>query len=850
MSRALVLTGSLWLAALTWGALQAAGPQASAQPPGTPASQTAVSAAQPVGTRPSGVPPAAQAHQQVVTRYCVTCHNQRLQTGGLSLDAMDWQSIPNGAEVWEKVVRKLRTGAMPPQGVPRPAGTGIDELATWVETELDKAAAAQPHPGPPLVRRLNRTEYAAAVRDLLALDVDATALFPPDDSAYGFDNISDALKVSPALQERYLSAAEKISGLAVGEPGIPAVSESYRVRGDVSQNQHLEGLPLGTVGGMRVRHTFPLDGEYTFHVEIFRTNFDNAKGIEHPHEFEITVDGERVHETTIGGNADLAAAFETPKETADAIDARMGARVKVTAGPHDVVAAFIGNLPGADTTRLRPFLKSAFDTLDWTGRPAVRMLTITGPFNAASAGETPSRRRIFTCHPAAGASQADETACARQILSTLARRGYRQPVTDQDLAPLMKLYAEGRRERGFEGGIQAALQLVLASPRFAFRIERDPDGIAPGRAYRVSDVELASRLSFFLWSSLPDDELLDAAARGRLGTPAGLEQQVRRMLADSRSQALVSNFAGQWLHLRNVRNVQPHSDTFPDFDDNLRQAFAREAELFFGSIVREDRSVLDLMTANHTFVNERLARHYGIPNVYGSHFRRITLADESRYGLLGKGGILSLTSVATRTSPVLRGKWILENVLGTPPAPPPPDVPALKENEKGAKPKTVREQMAEHRANPVCASCHKVMDPLGFALENFDAVGGWRSEDHGTAIDASAELADGTKVAGVVDLRRALVKRPEVFAGTVTEKLLTYALGRGLDHHDMPVVRGIVRDAAGSGYRFSSIVLGVARSVPFQMRVKPVEGERRAGSEPKGGSRRAGLLDPPGDPKT
>ena len=810
---------SLWLVSLAWTALHAA----DAPAPQAATSQTLAQVAPPApapATSTADAPRAAEPHRQVVTRYCVTCHNQRLKTGNLALDGMDWASIPRDGDVWEKVVRKLRTGAMPPQGAPKPAGTATDDLAAWLETELDRAAAAQPHPGPPLVRRLNRTEYAAAVHDLLALDVDAASLLPPDDSAYGFDNISDALKVSPALQERYLSAAEKISGLAVGEPGIPAVSESYRVRGDVSQNQHLEGLPLGTVGGMRVRHTFPLDGEYALRVEIFRTNFDNPKGIEHPHEFQITVDGDRVHETRIGGAADLSAAFETPKETADAIDARMGTRVRVTAGPHDVVAAFVGHLPGEDTTRLRPFLKSAFDTLDWTGRPAIRMLTITGPYNAGSAGDTPSRTRIFTCRPAAGASSAEETACARQILSMLARRAYRQPVGEQDLAPLMKLYALGRQERGFEGGIQAALQLLLASPRFAFRIERDPPGVAPGRAYRVSDVELASRLSFFLWSSLPDDELLDAAARGRLRTPAGLEQQLRRMLADNRSQALVSNFAGQWLHLRNVRNVQPNSDTFPDFDDNLRQAFAREAELFFGSILREDRSILDLMTADHTFVNERLARHYGMPNVYGSHFRRVTLTDEARFGLLGKGGILALTSIATRTSPVQRGKWILENILGTPPAPPPPDVPALKEPEKGARPKTMREQMAEHRANPVCASCHRVMDPLGFALENFDAVGAWRTDDHGIAIDASSELADGSKVANVIELRRALVKRPDVFAGTVTEKLLTYALGRGLDHHDMPVVRGIVHEAARNGYRFSSLVMGVVESVPFQMRVR------------------------------
>ena len=688
---------------------------------------------------------------------------------------------------------------------------------TSIEAELDRAWAAHPNPGRPLLRRLNRAEYANAVRDLVALDVDVAALLPPDDSAYGFDNISDALNVSPSLQERYLAAAEKIGELAIGDPEAGTLSDTYHVRGDVSQNQHLDGMPLGTLGGTRVTHFFPRDGEYVIQTRLFRTNFDNPRGIEYPHEFELTLDGERVHHATIGGAADLSAAFALPKETADAIDERLAVRIRVRAGPHDVVAAFIGSAPTMDATKLRPFLKSAFDTLDWTGRPHVRTVTVTGPFNATGPGDTPARRWIFTCRPA---GSSNEESCARQIVATLARRAFRAPVNETDMQPLLAFYRSGRQEGSFDLGIERALQLILASPKFVFRAERDPAELKPGSVHRVSDVELASRLSFFLWSSIPDDELLAEANAGRLKDPSVLERQTRRMLADPKAQALVSNFAGQWLHLRNLRNAQPHADDFPDFDDNLRHAFQRETELLFESVMREDRSVVDLLRADYTFVNERLARHYGIPNVYGSQFRRVPVTDEMRKGLLGHGSLLTLTSHATRTSPVLRGKFILENILGTPPPSPPPDVPALKENEKGQKPKTVREQMAEHRANPTCASCHKIMDPIGFALDNFDAVGAWRTEDAGAPIDVSGELTDGTRIDGVVSLRKAILARPDLFAGTMTEKLLVYALGRGLDDHDMPVVRAILRTAAAHDYRFSSLILGVVGSVPFQMRMK------------------------------
>ena len=794
MKNRLLIVGALWLGAVTGVFPQSAGSGA---------------------TNPAAPP--VSAPRDVIATYCTSCHNQRLRTAGLTLDSINVDDVAGSAEIWEKVVRKVRGGLMPPAGARQPDAPTRDAFVTSIEAELDRAWAAHPNPGRPLLRRLNRAEFANAVRDLVALDVDVAALLPPDDSAYGFDNISDALNVSPSLQERYLAAAEKIGELAIGDPEAGTLSDTYHVRGDVSQNQHLDGMPLGTLGGTRVTHFFPRDGEYVIQTRLFRTNFDNPRGIEYPHEFELTLDGERVHHATIGGAADLSAAFALPKETADAIDERLAVRIRVRAGPHDVVAAFIGSAPTMDATKLRPFLKSAFDTLDWTGRPHVRTVTVTGPFNATGPGDTPARRRIFTCRPA---GSSNEESCARQIVATLARRAFRAPVNETDMQPLLTFYRSGRQEGSFDLGIERALQLILASPKFVFRAERDPAELKPGSVHRVSDVELASRLSFFLWSSIPDDELLAEANAGRLKDPSVLERQTRRMLADPKAQALVSNFAGQWLHLRNLRNAQPHADDFPDFDDNLRHAFQRETELLFESVMREDRSVVDLLRADYTFVNERLARHYGIPSVYGSQFRRVPVTDEMRKGLLGHGSLLTLTSHATRTSPVLRGKFILENILGTPPPSPPPDVPALKENEKGQKPKTVREQMAEHRANPTCASCHKIMDPIGFALDNFDAVGAWRTEDAGAPIDVSGELTDGTRIDGVVSLRKAILARPDLFAGTMTEKLLVYALGRGLDDHDMPVVRAILRTAAAHDYRFSSLILGVVGSVPFQMRMK------------------------------
>jgi mono/diheme cytochrome c family protein len=787
-----------WIASAVWSDLSARGLPAASQ------GRAASSSADP-------------SYRETLDRYCVTCHNQRLKTAGLTLDTLDLAKISDSAETWEKVVRKLRTGTMPPQPARRPDHATYEGLIAWLEADLDRAAAATPNPGRPLLHRLNRAEYANAIHDLLALDVDGASLLPPDDSAYGFDNISDVLGVSPSLQERYLSAARHISALAVGDRDVAPGSDTFVIRQDLSQDQHIEGLPLGTVGGILVHHTFPLDGEYTFQVKLYRTNLNIVRGLEYPHQLEFTVDGERIHLASFGGKGDLASLFEKPTDTGDAVEARLKVRVPVKAGPHAVAVAFIREPSVQDSVRLQPYLRSSVDNFDWSGRPHMQTLAVTGPFKATGPGDTPSRRRIFTCSPSTSATAA-ETACARQILTTLARRAYRKPVTDADLQPILSFYEIGRRHGGFERGVQMGLERILASPQFMFRIERDPASVEAGGVYRISDIELASRLSFFLWSSIPDDELLNVASRGKLRDPAVLEQQVRRMLASDRARALVSNFAGQWLQLRNVRSVLPNSDEFPDFDDNLRQGFQRETELLFESIMREDRNVLDLLRADYTFVNERLARHYGMPNVYGSYFRRVAITDEARKGLLGQGSILALTSHAERTSPVLRGKWVLDNIVGTPPPPPPPDVPALKENAEGEKPRTIREQMAEHRASPVCASCHKVMDPIGFALENFDAVGAWRTREAGGAVDASGELADGTKVDGVVTLRNALLSRPDVFVGTMTEKLLTYALGRGLDYHDMPVVRSIVRQSAAGGYRFSSLVLGIVNSVPFQMR--------------------------------
>jgi hypothetical protein len=755
--------------------------------------------------------PAANA-RAVVDRYCVTCHNQRTKTSDLALDGIDIANPASNGEIWEGAARRLRARSMPPQGMPRPDEATYNSLATYLESELDRAAAAKPNPGRPLIRRLNRSEYANSVRDLLDVEVDVASLLPPDDSAFGFDNIADLLGTSPALLERYLVAADRVSSLAVGAPTAPG-SDTYRIRQDRSQDQHIEGLPLGTVGGAVVNHTFPLDGEYRFSLELYRTNLEAIRGLEHPHQIEITVDGERVFLATIGGDSDQAPQGTSITERSDAVDARLQAVVPVKAGSHEVGASFVRKI-GEGTQRLRPFLRSSAGTYDSTGRPHIETLTIKGPFNPVGPGNTPSRERVFSCRPT---SASQDEACATKILSTLARRAYRRPVTSADTSRLMTFYRAGRARGTFETGIQMALRRLLASPNFVFRVEEDGPA-KPGTIQNVSDVELASRLSFFLWSSIPDDGLLEVASRGQLRTPAVLEREVRRMIADPKADRFIRNFTGQWLHTRNLRTVAPNHDEFPDFDDTLRDAFQTEAELFFDSIVRDDHNVLDLLTADYTFVNERLAKHYGIPYVYGSHFRRVTLTNDARRGLLGKGGLLMVTSRADRTAPVLRGKWILENVFGTPPPPPLPNVPPLEGSSEEA-PRTLRERMEKHRASPTCAGCHKLMDPLGFALENFDAIGAWRTREAGVPLDASGQLADGTKVDGVVALRKALLARSDVFVRTLTEKLMTYALGRGLQYYDAPVVRDIVRKAGHQEYRFSGIIMGIVTSPAFQMRV-------------------------------
>jgi hypothetical protein len=768
--------------------------------------------------------------------------------GGVVLDDANLAAVANDPVLWEKVIRKLRTGAMPPAGMPRPEPAAHDALVTYLETALDRAAAARPNPGRTGPHRLNRAEYANAVRDLLALDVDTATLLPPDDSAEGFDNIADVLGASPALLERYLSAAAKISALAVGSPSITAEQETYRIRGDASQTGQNEDLPPGTRGGLLARHLFPLDGEYTIKVKLWMTNLGSIRGLEDTHQLEIAVDGERVLLAPVGSEEEYTAAVKNATEVVNLLEARLQTRVFVKAGERPVGVAFLAKTDTLGDTRLRNFERSTLIATDHRGVPHVESVTISGPFNPKGPGDTASRRAVFTCTPQRGRGSSDppqgtvssaERACARSIVSRLARRAYRRPVTEADLAPLMKFYDEGRAEQGFEHGVEMALRGILVSPKFLIRVEDarrgGPSGppAARGRASSnersrrssdrpqgtvpVSDIDLASRLSFFLWSSIPDDELIDLAAKGQLSQPAVFDAQVRRMLRDPKSSALVDNFAAQWLHARNLRNATPDKSDFPDFDDNLRQAFERELKLFVASIIREDRNVLDLMTADHTFVNERLARHYGIPNVYGAQFRRVTVRDEARKGLLGKGAVLLVTSHADRTSPVVRGKWILDNLLGAPPPPPPAVVPPLDDSPAAAT-LTMRQRMEKHRENPVCASCHKVMDPIGLALENFDAIGRWRELDGESPIDASGELTDGTKVSGAVDLRRALLQRPEVLVGTMTEKLMTYALGRGLEAYDMPAVRAIVRTASRDQYRFSALVRGVVTSTPFRMR--------------------------------
>ena len=744
----------------------------------------------------------------MIDRYCVTCHNQKLKTAGLMLDKADVASPGAAGEIWEKVVRKLRTSTMPPPNMPQPSTEDRRALLSWLETSLDQAAAAKPNPGrTDTLRRLNRTEYQNAIRDLLLLDIDTTSLLPPDESGHGFDNVTVG-DLPPALLERYISAAEKISRLAIGSVQASVQSDIIRVAEDVTQEEHVPGLPIGTRGGVSVRYNFAQDGEYDIQVYLARGYSGDVDGLRdpQPHEMNLLIDRTPVGTITI----------QKPANGDDKLlDKNFKIRVPVKAGPHDVAVTFVRNSSSLLETSRQPLPVHFNERRHPRITPAISQFSITGPYAAEGAGDTPSRRRIFVCRPA---QPREEEACAKKILSTLMRRAYRRSISGADLERPMVFYKEARSDGDFDAGIARALSLVLFNPGFLFRVEADPERIQPGTNYRISDLELASRLSFFLWSSIPDDELLDAAIRGELHRPDVLEKQARRMLADPRSYNLASNFAGQWLRLRNLESVSPNVRQYPDFDDNLRQAFRQETELFVDSIRREDRSVLDLLKTDYTFLNERLAKHYGIPNVYGSRFRRVTLgADSKRGGLLRQGSILSTTSYATRTSPVIRGVWILSNIFGAPPPPPLPNVPALDGTVPANLP--IRERLSLHRNNAVCASCHRTIDPVGFALENFDAVGRWRDEEGDSgAIDVSGGIPGAGELKGVAGLEEALLRRPELFAGTLTEKLLTFALGRGVEYYDGPAIRKILREAEPDRYRFSSLILGIVKSVPFQMR--------------------------------
>jgi cytochrome c551/c552 len=735
---------------------------------------------------------AAAAHAQdaaFLNQYCVNCHNEKAKTAGLMLDKLDLQHPGDNAETWEKVIRKLRAGMMPPSGVRRPDRGVIDAFTSGLEGKLDQAAAAKPNPGKTALHRLNRSEYGNAVRDLLDLPVDANAMLPADDSSEGFDNVADVLGMSPQLVQSYISAAARISRLAVGDPETSAEKVTYRVPRGFVQTEHIEGLPLGTRGGVLIHHVFPLDGEYDF--RIARTGVGVAQtSVGGDEEVEITVNGERAY--LVGRNS--------PRDI----------RLTMKAGPQAIGVAVLKkrNVQGVD---------DLYDVFSAT--LGISNVSITGPFNPAGPGDTASRRRIFVCHPT---TAAEESPCARRILSTIARRAFRQPVNDSDVTmeTLTGFYEDGRKLGGFEKGVEYALARILVDPRFLYRFEKEPADVAAGGIYRISNLELASRLSFFLWSSIPDDELLDAAAKGRLSDPKELEKQVRRMLKDSRSQSLVNNFATQWLRLEELKNAKPDTG---GFDENLRQSFRRETELLFETVLREDRSILDVLNAGYTFVDERLAKHYGIPNIKGSQFRRVTLSDnDPRRGFLGQGSFLLVTSAANRTSPVTRGKWVLENILGVAAPAVPASVPPLKENSDRTDGKvlSMRERMEEHRSNPSCASCHKIMDPIGFSLENFDLTGRWRTADGKTAVDASGDLVDGTKLDGPASLRRALLSRSDVFVTTSTQKLMTYALGRAVQYYDMPAIRSVIRESAPGDYRLSSLILGIVKSAPFQMRVK------------------------------
>jgi mono/diheme cytochrome c family protein len=765
----------------------------------------------------AGQSAATSSQRQLLDRYCATCHNDRLKTGGLSLDQADVSKPDAQPEVWEKVVRKLHTGVMPPPNMPQPPKADRLALVSALETALDKASASKPNPGrTETLRRLNRTEYQNAIRDLLALDIDGASLLPADESGHGFDNVIVG-DLSPTLLDRYISAAQKISRLAVGRMESSLQNDIIRLPADLTQEEHVPGLPMGTRGGVSMSYTFPQDGEYDIQIWLMRDLAGSVGGLREArtHELLVLLDREQVGSFTIRKPAN--------PDDDTTLDKNLKMRVAVHAGPHNLGVTFVQDGSSLIETARQPTQSRFNERRHPRTAPAISQFSVTGPYSAKGAEDTPSHRRLFVCRPA-GQDKEQQEKCAREILSTLMRRAYRRPVAKAEVDEPMAFYREGRAEGDFEAGIERALSAVLINPDFLFRVESDPKKVAANSVYRISDLELASRLSFFLWSSIPDDELLDAAIRGKLSQPGELEKQARRMLADQRSFNLASNFAGQWLRLRNVEAITPNAALFRDFDDNLRQAFRQETELFLDSVLREDRSVLNLIRADYTFLNERLAKHYGIADVYGTRFRRVTLPPGThRGGLLRQGSVLAVTSYATRTSPVLRGVFVLKNVFGAPPPPPPPNVPALDESNVAAN-LSMRERMAAHRSNPVCASCHRTIDPVGFSFENFNAVGQWREADaDGQAVDSSAALPGAGEFRGIEGLEDALLSRPELFAATLTEQLLTFALGRGVEYYDAPAVRKIVRDAEKDGYKFSSLILGIVKSVPFQMRTARID---------------------------
>ena len=782
----------------------------------------------------------------VINQYCIGCHNSRLKTAGLELDTLDISQPGDHAEQWEKVARKLRTAEMPPPGLPRPDAATYRAIAQQLEGALDAAWAAKPNPGRVVVHRLNRSEYTASIRDLLGLEVGGRALLAADDADQeGFDNVASVLSVSPLLLENYLSAARTLSRLAVNDPTIVPVVETFKFSKYLVQDEQMsEDLPFGSQGGVAIRYLFPLDGRYNVKVLLRRQEYDYIIGMGEPHQIDIRLDGVRLKRISVGGegkgttapenfagNTQGGPEWEVYMHSADAgLEAN---EVPVTAGEHEVGISFVRRAWEPEGILQPPQTGFGRTTNEYYhGNPAVEIVSIAGPYRIGTTADSPSRQKVFVCTPK---NRAGEEPCARKILETLARRAYRRPVNDDDVQTLLGFYREGRAGGSFDSGIQRAIERILAAPSFLFRVEREPGGLAAGSAYRLDDVDLASRLSFFLWGSIPDEDLLDTATRGQLKDPKILEQQVRRMLRDPRSKRQVDTFAARWLELNKISGLVPDTELYSEFDENLREAMAQETRTFIENQLREDRGVMEMLTANYSFLNERLATHYGVPNIYGNDLRRVTFNDGIRGGILGQASVLAVTSYPNRTSVTMRGRWLLANLLGSPPPPPPADIPPLQEAGKNGAPKALRERMEIHRKNAVCASCHQRMDPLGFSLENFDALGKWRTVSDGAPIDASASLPDGTKFDGVKGLRALLVSHKEDFLRTFTAKLLAYAIGRGADYYDQPAIRKIVRDAEAENYSWSAIVLGIVKSSPFGMGIAKSGANLSAAAKPQEG---------------